>query len=492
MILQAADLPLLTENLTMLHLLSLRPSMLLAALLAAPFAVPLSAQMHWVDAAPSQSPAPRYGHAASSHYLMFGGRDDVQAFDDTWSYGTDGVNGATWIPVPTPVHPSARYDHEVAALVGGMMLFGGKDLAGNLLSDTWIISGGWVGGPPHVWLGGWQQQQSTASPTARTGHAMCYDWMTNSECVLFGGRTGTGLSNETWRFANGQWQQLSLAVAPTAREGHVLVADLDGWLLFGGEDANGVSSETWRFDGVSWAKLADMPFAAVDATAVYVSFERQRFSVVGGRDASGQVRTDAYERDRDGTWFNQGAFGAATARRDTVLLQHLHFVVNSPQQFRATSVVFGGRDVAGNVLGDTVRLEPTNVGFSQQISTGCGPGAWGNGGPDMFMQALLLGATRTLSVYTQTANTPVFVGAEFGAVASALPCQISINPAVILFGMATPLGMPAGNGNAAFPIHAPFDPVLRGAELSFQALAFDVAAVNGRSLSGVLVVRLGD
>lgn len=472
----------------MLHLLSLRTPVLLAAVIAAP----LTAQLRWVDVAPSLSPAPRYGHAASSHYLMFGGRDAVQAFDDTWSYGTDGVFGATWIPVPTPVHPSARYDHEVASRVGGMLMFGGRDINGNRLSDTWLLVGGWISGPPHTWLGGWQQQQSAASPTARTGHAMSYDRMTNTECILFGGRTDSGLSNETWRFANGQWQQLSLAVSPSAREGHVLVADVDGWLLLGGEDSNGVSSESWRFDGTEWTQIADMPFAAADASAVFVPFERQRFAFVGGRDGSGQLRADAYERTGDATWLNQGTVGALTPRRDTVLMQHLHFAVKAVQQFRGTSLVFGGRDANGNVLGDTMRLEPTQVASSQQISTGCGPGAWGNTGPDLFMQRLLLGSTRNLSVNTRSENTPVFVGAELGEVATALPCQIGINPAVILFGMATSPSASAGFGNATFPIQAPFDPALRGLALSFQALAFDAAAVNGISLSGVLVVRLGD
>lgn len=471
----------------MLPLHSSRTPLFLVAVIAAP----LSAQMHWVDADTVQHPAPRYSHAASSRYLMFGGRDDVQVFDDTWAYGTDGVNGETWIPVPTPVHPSARYDHEVGRLIGGMMMFGGKDINGNLLGDTWLISGGWIGGPRHAWLGSWQQQQPTVSPTGRTGHAMACDWMTNSECILFGGRTANGLSNETWHFANGQWQKLSPALSPTAREGHVMVADFDGWLLFGGEDSVGLSSESWRFDGIHWTQVGDMPFAVADASVVFVS-ERQRFSFVGGRDAVGQLRTDVYERTRNGQWFNQGALGGLTPRRDTVLLDHLHFVVNSQQQFRATSVAFGGRDAAGNVLGDSMRFESTNVGFSEQVSTGCGPGAWGNGGPDMFMYSLLLGSNRDLRIYTQSTDTPVFVGAEFGAVAVGLPCQIAINPAVIFFGMATSLSTPPVHGMAAFPIHAPFDPALRGAAISFQALAFDVASPTGLSLSGVLVVHLGD
>lgn len=468
-----------------------RPSLPTSLLLTVSLAAALPAQMHWTDAAPHQSPAPRYGHAANSNYLMFGGRDDVQVFDDTWSYGTDGVHGPTWLPVPTPVHPSARYDHEVASLAGGMLMFGGRDAQGSLLGDTWLLSGGWIGGPPHIWLGGWQQQAPTSAPTARTGHAMAYDWMTNTECILFGGRDANGLSDETWRFAGGQWQQLTTNSAPSAREGHVLVADADGWLLFGGEDQSGVSAETWRFDGTDWVQLADMPFAATEMATVFVTFERQRFTFVGGRDAVGNLRGDVWERTGDGEWLDQGNEGALTPRRDGVVLNHLHFVINSQQQFRATSVAFGGRDAAGNALGDTKRFEPTNVGFSQQVSSGCGNGAWGTGGPDLFMQSLLLGGSSDLNVYTQAGNTPVFVGAEFAPVTSAPPCQVGINPSVILFGVSES-PMPMIFGNAAFPIAAPFDPALRGAELSFQALAFDATSPTGVSLSGVLLVRLGD
>jgi len=141
-------------TMTMLHLLSSRTPVLLLAVLAAQLSAPLSAQLRWVDAAPTQSPASRYGHAASSNYVLFGGRDSI----------------------------------------------------GNRLSDTWLLSGGWIPSTPQVWLGGWQQQQSAVSSTARAGHAMAYDLMTNTECMLFGGRADTGLSNETWRFANGQWQ----------------------------------------------------------------------------------------------------------------------------------------------------------------------------------------------------------------------------------------------------------------------------------------------
>jgi len=190
-------------------------------------------------------------------------------------------------------------------------------------------------------------------------------------------------------------------------------AGIEGWILFGGEDSSGVSPESWRFDGSNWVQLADMPFAAADAAVVHVPFERNRFAFVGGRDAAGQLRDDVFERTQDAAWLDQDTVTALTPRRDAVLLDHLHFVASSPNQFRATALVFGG--------------------------------------------------TRDLNVYTQSDNTPVFVGAEFGQVTTALPCAIGINPNVILFNMATAPTSPASFGNAAFPIHAPFDPVLRGA-----------------------------
>lgn len=466
-----------------------RTIFVLSALAAA--ATPLAAQLRWVDAAPPNSPAPRYGHGASDYYLIFGGRDDVQAFDDTWAYGTDGVQGDTWLEVAATVRPTARFDHAVAGLVGGILVFGGQDLQGQRFDDTWMLTGGWVGGPPHQWIGSWQQLNPVTSPAARTGHAMAYDWMTNTQCLLFGGRTDSGLSDETWTFANGQWHQWALASGPSAREGHVMVADGDGWLLFGGEDATGVSLETWRFDGQAWQQLADMPFAASDAATAFVPFERRRFAFVGGSDGAG-LRDEVYERRQDGTWLAQQTTGAMTARRDSVVLQHLHFVASSTNQFRSTALAFGGRDANGTVLGDTMRLEATHVADVQEVSTGCGPGAWGNNGPNLFMQDLILGATRDLNVSTRSFDVPVFVGVEFAEIAAALPCQIAVDPALILFDVATAPTQPPSFGRVEFALQAPFDPLLRGAVLSMQVLAFDPASVTGMSLSGVLLVRLGD
>ena len=271
----------------------------------------------------------------------------------------------------------------------------------------------------------------------------------------------------------------------------MMVAEFDGWYLYGGEDSGGVSSEVWRFDGTSWQKLQDMPFAATDHAMTFVSFERRRYTFVGGRDAAG-LRDDLFEYSSDDGWLQQQVTGPLTERRDATVMNHLHFVVNSPNQFRASALAFGGRDANGTVLGDTMRLEATHPADVETISTGCGLGAWGNNGPDVSMRKLVLGGRQDLAVYASSGNLPVFVGVQFGEASNALPCQISIAPDVLLFGVTASSTPPPSFGAVGFPIHAPFDPLLRGAVLSMQSLVFDGMSSNGVSLSGVLILRIGD
>jgi len=451
-------------------------------------ASPLSAQLRWVDAAPAQSPAPRYGHAMSDRELLFGGRDGAQTFADTWAYAGTWASNPGWTPVATTTSPAARFDHAVATNLGGMLLFGGQDLAGNRSGDTWLLTGGWVSSPPpHTWSGQWQQLQPATAPSPRSGHAMAYDLMTMTECLLFGGRTDAGLSNETWLFTAGQWQLMTVTTAPPAREGHALQTTHDRWLLFGGEGTGGALSDVWQFDGVDWQQLDDMPFAATDTACIFVPGARRRHIFVGGADGSGTLRTEVHERRRDGSWLNQPNDGTMPARRDAAVTDWLHHMSSSSGgQFVHTPLVFGGRDAAGNALGDTWRLEPTHLARSEQLNDGCGPGAWGNTGPNLSGLRLLLGSTRDFSAYTLSPHTPVFVGFQFGAVANPGPCALGIESNVTLFGMTDHQMV------MTMPLQVPFLVEFRGLALSAQAVALEPTAATGLSLSGVTVIYFGD
>ena len=472
-----------------------RSHCLIRTLAALAASAPLTAQLHWVNTQPAQSPAARYGHAATDRGLMFGGTDGQQVFDDTWAYTGSSTNQLGWEPVPTTTHPPARYDHAIASGISSALTFGGRDANGALLADTWLLTGGWINNTvPWVWLGDWQPVSSTTSPSARSDHAMAYDWATSSECLLFGGRTSQGLSDETWLFSNGQWLPRTTSTTPPPREGHSLFGVLDGWLLLGGENGNGFLDDSWFFDGSDWQALPDMPFGGADVGGVFVTFERRRHTLVGGRGDTGTL-SQVFERTREGAWLQQDVIGAMPPRDDAIVIDWLHFLPNNLwNQFVTMPVVFGGRDANGNALGDTWRLTPTHIPSFPAISTGCGPGAWGESGPEMFARDLLLGGSADLRIYTRTADVPLAVGIQFDEVPAPAPgqCEIGIVPNVILFDLATAHVPAAIHGVAEFTLAAPFDPALRGIALSMQALAFEPSSANGLSLSGVHILYVGD
>ena len=181
--------------------------------------------------------------------------------------------------------PSAREGHSAAWLKEAhrMVVFGGRNAAGELLNDTWILEYkqedaepyvySWTlvtGGPGfrygHVAIGGWDHKtmiayggkdqtgvtgtvhriaqnafgdwvwssltQSGPSPGARWGHAAAWDDQ-NERVIVFGGRTQTGFANilvydlkiidnvATWR------EITPSGTGPSQREGHSIVWDTE-------------------------------------------------------------------------------------------------------------------------------------------------------------------------------------------------------------------------------------------------------------------------
>ena len=75
---------------------------------------------------------------------------------------------------------------------GRILLFGGKDAAGEL-GDTW------------EWDGvGWTQLQPSVTPSLRAGHAMAFDPV-RQRIVLFGGRRGASSLGDTWEWDGSGW-----------------------------------------------------------------------------------------------------------------------------------------------------------------------------------------------------------------------------------------------------------------------------------------------
>ena len=227
------------------------------------------------------------------------------------SPGASAYPPATWSQLlPSGSGPSPRSYSGLAfdPALNGLLLFGGEDVNGSPLGDTWLFErGSWTPLPSPQGIG----------PSSRWGATMAYD-SARETVVLFGGTSGAGVLGDTWAYNRSGWHLLTLLPSPAARAfaqgaydpalGGLVVyggallgsppAGLNdtwllgsgGWtqfpsnggpspgplafgsaafdtadstlLLFGGADPSRAiqpSSSTWRFDPSGWSELPASP-----------------------------------------------------------------------------------------------------------------------------------------------------------------------------------------------------------------------------------------
>ncbi|HMG56559.1 MAG TPA: kelch repeat-containing protein, partial [Kofleriaceae bacterium] len=170
---------------------------------------------------------------------------------------------------------------------GAVVLVGGHDDSGAVLTDTWGYDGSWTllepSGPeladdriavfpPHrsvvvvtesgftlEWIDvGWASAgfSSPQLPEPRVDHAAVLDPV-HQRIVMFGGRTELGPFADTWMW-DGRWVQAATArMTPPHRFDAALAYDAarDEVVLFGGTDLDRTElGDTWVFDGIAWTE----------------------------------------------------------------------------------------------------------------------------------------------------------------------------------------------------------------------------------------------
>ena len=249
-------------------------------------------------------------HSALDRLYMFGGRCKSIGVYQTQPNGVGATCGASgtlyndlrafspgtnaWTQVtPAGGPPGVRWDHALVydPVNNELVLFGGRDLAGNALSDTWVLS--CSAATTCTWTAG------GAGPSARYGHAMAFDLAT-SRVVLFGGQSGATLLGDVWSWngATNTWTSVTPAgTAPSARV-HPALAQADkvvpGLLMFGGRDAGGAKNDAWLLSGVGggspqWQAVTTAgaaPKARENAEMVYAP-ALDRVILYGGFDTAG-------------------------------------------------------------------------------------------------------------------------------------------------------------------------------------------------------------
>ena len=164
---------------------------------------------------------------------------------------------AVWSPLQA-AGPAARWDHTLAAdpETGSLILFGGRDGAGEAFGDTWRYS---------VEEGGWAAIDGPA-PSPRFGHAVAVD-AANRALYLFGGQAGPDFFDDAWRFDLDAltWAEIPAGDArPAPRYGTSAVLDGNGNVLVShGFTFEGRFDDTWSLDPATgvWTDIAPPPDA---------------------------------------------------------------------------------------------------------------------------------------------------------------------------------------------------------------------------------------
>lgn len=303
-----------------------------------------------------------------------------------------------WTPYPPLAQaPPPLVDAAMAydSLRERVVLFGG-DNAGVLTNATYEWDGSaWTqvnpGGP--------------GAPSPRAGAKMVFD-SARGVCVLVGGATASGASDETWEWDGLSWTLVAsgpnspgggrdfFSAAYDASRGVTVVygglpplAETFEWngavwsavttpnlvgagdrhmaamtydpihqqvVLFGGVDLAGLHNDVWGYDGVDWTRLptgVGAPTPRAGASFVFDS-ARNVFVVHGGDDASGIVTDDTWELDANAlTWTQTSAVPPPRTHHAAAF-----------DAARCQTVAFGGSDGVGPVPNETVTYPSTLSG----------------------------------------------------------------------------------------------------------------------------------
>lgn len=248
--------------------------------------------------------------------------------------------------------PTGLTDRFGAAMVydsvrGQLVLFGGDQLQGPPLGDTWTGDGST-----------WTQKSPAVSPPLQLRDtfrdaAMAFDASTGT-AVLF------SVGGDTWTWDGTNWTQRHPATSPPARFGASLVYDasLGADYLFGGwsDSTNSELDDTWMWDGTNWTQQhpATNPPARQAASMAYDSSTHT--VVLFGGNCSTDIcnANNGYGNDTwtwDGTNWTQQSPATSPQPRDEAAMAY--------DSASGQVVLFGGSAVTGS-LGDTWTWDGTN------------------------------------------------------------------------------------------------------------------------------------
>ena len=315
----------------------------------------------WFDHGPSGTVSPRTQPALCSSpslgtVLFGGGIYPTSYFNDTWF-----LQGTQWLPTILTGAPSPRMGHDMVWAGGWnrMVMFGGYN--GSTLGDTWSLAMSPTGLQ-------WTQMFTPGAVPVRQSHAMAYDARRNV-VVVFGGADVNGhFLGDTWELVpqtlGWQWVPRTPAQSPPRRWAHKMDYDpARGVVVMTGGYGNPQCGEfcashlndVWEYDGDTWRQRLPgtaLPAGREGAGFAYDSLH-QRFVMQGGGNGGFPSETWFYTAPND--TFGQGMQGGSTLRlrctRFPIAGQPTGFAFDSPFGFGWLTVFVGPAPQAGLTLG---------------------------------------------------------------------------------------------------------------------------------------------
>jgi hypothetical protein len=106
--------------------------------------------------------------------------------------------------------------------------------------------------------------------------------------VLFGGRIGGTVSNDTWEYDGAQWSPRMPLASPPGRRAAAMTFDSSRrvTVLFGGYTSTAVLDDTWLWDGNQWTPSASRGPAGRRSAAIAFDPSRGTTILFGGANGA--------------------------------------------------------------------------------------------------------------------------------------------------------------------------------------------------------------
>lgn len=243
-----------------------------------------------VSASPAgRSCASMTWNSVSRHVVLYGGSSQTCGSPASRDTAVWSWAGTGWTSETPSGGPGPREDALLAfdPAANALLLYGGRD-GGRVYEDTWSFA-----------AGRWSRLTDRGGPGALEHAAAAFDSV-RGRLVVFGGGSRArpqAPSAETWEWDGRSWSRKAVA-GPAARVGHSMTWSREhGILLYGGFAAAGSFRDLWAWNGADWRLLDSSGPAETEGPSL--------FATPGGLlliGPSGPTNMFGHWRFRDGRW----------------------------------------------------------------------------------------------------------------------------------------------------------------------------------------------